>query len=43
MEKKTYEQPQIEVFEAKKADIICTSPGATGNNTEGLYEENFGW
>lgn len=40
MKMKTYEQPQIEVFEVKMADIICTSPGS---GTEELIEDDFDW
>ena len=47
MKKKTYQQPQVELFEVKAAEIICTSgegqPDPTGAGFQDLEEGEFEW
>lgn len=48
MKKKTYQQPQVELFEVKAAEIICTSQGYNEgpvkiNNGEDIELEEIEW
>ena len=48
MKKKTYQQPQVELFEVKTAEIICTSQGYNEgpvkiNNGEDLLLDEEDW